>query len=91
MSIEDGDVFQQLRGHHLRALDGDVRLIARERLGGKSVAAIAAETMRSTGAIRHEIERLQDAIFIPLALVRDQWATAFWVSAHLECCVTYAR
>ena len=90
MSIEDADAFQQLRGHHLRALSTDTRFIALRRLSGRSVADIAERDARSEGAIRHEIERLQDAIFIPLALARDPWATAFWATVHLECCVALA-
>ena len=91
MSVPDGDVFQRLRGHHLGALSDDVRQIALKRLAGQPVESIAEELARSPGAIRHEITRLQDAIFIPLCLERDQWATAFWVAVHLECCVADAR
>ena len=88
MSAQALDVFEQLRGHHLRALSTDTRFIALRRLSGRSVADIAERDARSEGVIRHEIERLQDAIFIPLARARDQWATAFWVTVHLECCVS---
>lgn len=87
MSTESLDIFEKLRGHHLGALTVDIRRIALRRLAGQSVALLATETSRSAAAVRREIERLQDAIFIPLALVRDQWATAFWVTAHLRCCI----
>jgi hypothetical protein len=77
-----------LRNHHLPAILPETHDILPKRLSGRPVSAIAMDLTRSIGAIRREIERVQDAIFIPLCLERDQWATAFWVAAHLECCIT---
>lgn len=86
MPLQDFESLALLRGHHLRAINHQTYEILLTRLSGLSVTAIATALSRSTGSIRREIERVQDAIFIPLCLERDQWATAFWVAAHLECC-----
>lgn len=87
MTMQPLEAFRQFRAHHLRALTGECQTILRGRLSGQPVSAIADDLLRSTASVRREIESIQDAIFIPLCLERDQWATAFWVSAHLECCV----
>ncbi len=87
MSTPEPEVFSQLRNHHLKALSPERRTILRRRLVGEGVSAIAKTLHRSSASVRHEIESVQDAIFIPLCLERDQWATAFWVSVHLECCL----
>ncbi len=87
MAIQNPGAFEQLRAHHLPNLSDEGKEVMGRRLSGETVASIALDLVRSQGVVRRHIEKIQDAIFIPLALSRDQWATAFWASAHLECCL----
>lgn len=86
MPSQDFESLALLRGHHLRAIHPETQGILMRRLSGTPVTVIADALSRSSGSVRREIDRVQDAIFIPLCLERDQWATAFWVGAHLDCC-----
>ena len=87
MAIQAIEVFEQLRAHHLPNLSDDGKEAMRRCLSGETVALIAVDRVWSEGVVRRHIEKIQDAIFIPLAISRDRWSTAFWATSHLECCL----
>lgn len=62
MLAQDHESLSLLRGHHLRSVLPETHDILLQRLSGRSVPAIAKALSRSTGSIRREIERVQDAI-----------------------------
>lgn len=90
MASEVEETLARLRAHHLDDLPEERRAVLRARLSGVSVADIAAASTRSEAAVRRDIEKVQNAIFIKLVLRPDQWAMAFWAASHLGCCLKAA-
>lgn len=76
-----------LEAHHVRGLSDFDRNISIRRCAGTTVAEIAGDLFVSQGTVKRALSRLQDSIFVPLAIARDSWLTGYWIANHLECCV----
>lgn len=80
-------MLEGLMQHHLAGLDGEERTLIRFRCTGVGVAEIARSMSLSESAVRRRLERVQNAIFVPLCIERDSWASGFWAAQHLSCCL----
>ncbi|MBA4181805.1 MAG: hypothetical protein C0506_14540 [Anaerolinea sp.] len=79
-----------LKTQHVRGISEASQRVLAARICGCPVEAIAEHLSFSVSSVYREIERIQIAIFDPLSLKRDGWATSRWFSHHTSCCVAFA-
>jgi len=81
------EAIRRLRAHHLPTLDPETRRVVVLRALGRSQAEIAKDRSKSVSGVRRDLERVEDAVCLPLGVRRDGWMMGLWVGMHLGCCL----
>lgn len=84
-------MIRRLRAHHLPTLDPETRRVVVLRALGRSQAEIAKDRSKSVSGVRRDLERVEDAVCLPLGVRRDGWMMGLWVGMHLGCCLARER
>lgn len=80
------EVLRGLRTQHQKNLAEDQCVVLALRLCGRSEAEIGEALGMSASTVHRRIERLYDAVFVPLGIKPDGWLCAWWVTIHYGCC-----
>jgi hypothetical protein len=89
-SLEPDEIDQALRERHVPAIPEEKQRILAARICGCSAEEIAERLHVGVSSVYREIETIQIAIFDPLGLKHDPWATSRWFHHHTACCVAFA-
>jgi hypothetical protein len=79
-----------LRNQHLPNLSLEDQCLFAARARGWPAADIADRLGFAANTVHRKLERLQDAIFVPLGIKHDPWATGLWCAYHATCCLALA-
>jgi hypothetical protein len=78
----------QLQAHHVRGLQSDLVSVLMLRLQGSSVASIQDQLHRSRASVYRDLERVSDAVFLPLGLSPGAHSLGYWAASHTSCCLS---
>jgi DNA-binding NarL/FixJ family response regulator len=89
-SLEPDEIDQVLKERHVPNISEARQRIFAARICGCPAEEIAERMNLSVSSVYREIETIQIAIFDPLGLKHDAWATSRWFHHHTTCCVAFA-